>query len=183
MRAFLLALIAVATGIAAAACGSSESTTTTQSQTVASQRYGFQVNLTPYWNGQDAQADWDGKELPTLTDPAYFDYIDSQTTRELAVVSAPTGMGLAAWQAAMQASEKVEHNCSASSSAAQTTLGGEPALAWTAACQSGRNVNSLVALHGRHGYVVLLSNPIGESNRAEESRIFESIRRSFRFTR
>jgi hypothetical protein len=189
MRAFLPALIAIATGTGAAACGSSGSTTTTgpaPPQTLASQPYGFRVTLTPNWEEQDAQVDWNGKGLPDLSDPAWADFTDTVTGNELSVVSAPTGMGLAGFKAAMQAAELsspgASHKCSASSSAAQTSVGGESALEWTSACASGDHVNNLAVLHGTHGYLIVLATHPG-SNAAENRRVFESIRQSFRFTR
>ena len=73
--------------------------------------------------------------------------------------------------------------CLESSSAAQTSLGGEPALAWTADCSAGGyDVNKLAALQRTHGYIILLATP-HPSNAAENRRLFESIRQSFRFTR
>ena len=62
------------------------------------------------------------------------------------------------------------------------TLGGEPALAWTDACSDGYNVNKLAALHGRRGYMIFMLSPT-TNDEAVDRRIFESIRRSFRFTR
>jgi hypothetical protein len=72
--------------------------------------------------------------------------------------------------------------CSESSSAEETTLDGEPALAWTAKCSDGYDVNKLAALHGRRGYMILLASPTAHDD-AEDRQIFESMRRSFRFTR
>ena len=71
--------------------------------------------------------------------------------------------------------------CSDSSAVKKTTLGGEPALTWTASCSDGYDVNKLVALHGKHGYMIFLpSNATNDD--AVDRRIFESICRSFRFT-
>jgi hypothetical protein len=81
----------------------------------------------------------------------------------------------------MQAAE-VPHTCSASSSAAQTSLGGERGLAWTATCIDGCDLNKLGALHGTHGYIILLCNWRPE-NAAKRRRLFESVRPSFHFTR
>jgi len=186
MRAFLLALIAIATIIAAAACGGSYASTTTTTtgpappRTFASQRYGFRVTLPGDWSEQDAQADWDGKNLPAPDEPVGANFPDA-TGRELVVVSAPTGLRLAAFRAAMQAAE-VPHSCSASSLAAQTSLDGEPALEWTATCVDGDDLNNLAALHGTHGYMIFLANP-RPTNAGENRRTFESARQSFRFTR
>jgi hypothetical protein len=184
MRAVLLALIAIAMVTAAAACGSSGNTTTSgpaPPNTFASQRYGFRVTLpSGTWSVQDAQADWDGKHVPGLDDPVGANVMDVATGRELVVVSAPTRMGLAGFRAAMQAAE-VPHSCSASSSAAQTSLGGEPALGWTATCVDGYDLNNLAALHGTHGYMIFLASP-RPSNLPEDRSVIESIRQSFRFT-
>jgi hypothetical protein len=188
MRAFLLALLAIAAVTVAAGCGGSSTTTTRppKPQTFASQPYGFRVTLTPNWEEQDAQAAWDGKGLPDLSDPAWALFTDTVTGNNLAVVSAPTGMGLAGFKAAMQAallrSPGASHSCRASSSAAQTSVGGEPALEWTATCASGDHVNSLAVLRRTHGYLILVNTHPG-SNAAESRSFFESMRRSFRFTR
>jgi hypothetical protein len=181
MRAFLLAVIAIATGIAAAACGSSESTTTTQSQTFASQQYGFRVTLTQDWTQREPSMDWDGKELGGRDDPMWANLTEETTDRQLVVAAAPTGMTLAAFRAAMQ-SALVPLSCSAPSSPAPTTLDGEPALAWTETCTDGCDLNNLAALHGTDGYIIVMCS-LEPSNAAENRRIFESMRRSFRFTR
>ena len=72
--------------------------------------------------------------------------------------------------------------CSDSPSAKETTLGGQRALAWTATCSDGYDVNKLAALHGRRGYMILLASQTA-NDAVQDRRIFESIRRSFRFTR
>ena len=48
---------------------------------------------------------------------------------------------------------------SESSSARQTTLGGEPALAWTSTASDGYHVNKLATLHGARGYMIFLASP------------------------
>ena len=73
-------------------------------------------------------------------------------------------------------------NCRVSSSVEQTTLGGEPALAWTTKCGDGYDVNKLATLHGKRGFMMLFASPTAK-RKAEDRLIFESIRRSFRFTR
>lgn len=61
-------------------------------------------------------------------------------------------------------------------------LGGEPAMAWTWKCDGGQvDVNLLAALHGGRGHVVYLPSATANDD-AEDRRIFEGIRRSFRFT-
>jgi hypothetical protein len=186
VRVFALALIAIATVTAAAACGSSGSTTPTGQaprQTFASQHYGFRVTLPlGNWLGQDAQTDWDAKSLAGDNNPAFAVLTDAATDRKVIVASAPTGMALPEWRAAMVRARP--QGCSESSSAAQpSSLGGEPALTWTADCSTeGFDVIKLAALHGTHGYIILLATP-HPSDAANDRRSFESIRRSFRFTR
>jgi len=72
--------------------------------------------------------------------------------------------------------------CPVSSSVEQTTVGGEPALAWTTKCSDGYYVNKLATLHGKRGFMMLFASPTAKP-KAEDRLIFESIRRSFRFTR
>jgi hypothetical protein len=66
-------------------------------------------------------------------------------------------MGLAEWSAAMV--RAAPPACSDSSAAEKTTLGGEPALAWTATCSDGYDVDKLAILHRTRGYMVLLASP------------------------
>jgi hypothetical protein len=202
LRAFP-ALIAMAT-IAAAACGSTGSkpathatqaattqptatkaVTTTRSapppKKFISRRYGFRVTLAEGWSEQDARLDWNGKKLQGIASPAFANFTDRATDRTLVAAAAriPKMTGLAAWRAAMvRAAPAV---CRESSSVEKTTLGGEPALTWTARCSDGYDVNKLAALHGTRGYMILLASPTA-NNDAADRRIFDSIRRSFRFT-
>jgi hypothetical protein len=60
-------------------------------------------------------------------------------------------------------------------------LGGAPALAWTETCDPETvNSNKVAALHGGRGYMIYM--PSDAANDAEDRRIFEGIRQSFRFT-
>jgi hypothetical protein len=204
-RAFMLTLIAIATVAAVAACGSSGSkpaartteavaaqatitqpvTTTRPSaptQTFVSQRYRFRVALTADWSEADALVDWNGKKLEGLASAAFANFTDPTADRTLVAAAARVTKGtqLAEWRAAMV--RAVPSVCSDSSSAEDTRLGGEPALAWTAMCSDGYDVNKLAALHGERGYMILLASPTTNHD-ADDQRIFESIRRSVRFTR
>ena len=71
--------------------------------------------------------------------------------------------------------------CSDTSSVRETTLDGDPALAWTATCSDGYDVNKLAAVHGERGYMVFLPSMAANDN-AKDQQVFESIRQSFRFT-
>jgi hypothetical protein len=140
------------------------------------------VTLPKDWSESDAQVDWDGKMLQGIGSPAFANFADATTGRTLVAAAAPVANGtpLAEWRAAMV--RAAPSFCSESSSVEKTTLGGEPALAWTDACSDGYNVNKLTALHGKRGYMIFLPSPT-TNDEAMDRRIFESIRRSFRFTR
>jgi hypothetical protein len=204
-RSVPLALIAIATSAAGAGCGSSagkpaaqdtqaaptqptatKAVTTTRPAAAAaprkftSHRYGFRVTLTPRWSEKDAHVAWDGTKLQGLDSDQFANFNDPRTGRALVVAAAPVPkrMRLPEWRAAMvRAAPSV---CSQSSSASQKTLGGEPALAWTGKCSDGFDVRKLAALHGTRGYMLFLASPTAR-NDADDRRIFDSIRRSFRF--
>ena len=192
-RALPLALITTA-ALAAAGCGSTPAAQDRQAapahptatraaapQRFGSQRYGFRVTLTRDWAGTDAVSAWNGKKLEGMDSP-HFANFEGPTGRGLVVAAARVakGTGLAAWRAAMV--RAAPPACSESSSVETTTLGGEPALAWVAACSDGYHVNKIAALHGRRGFMVFLPSPTA-NGKTTDRRIFESIRRSFRFTR
>jgi hypothetical protein len=181
-RAFPLALIAVATVVAAAACGSGgePATQAAATQTFVSERYGFRVSLPEGWSGTDALVNWSGERLEGLSSPAFATFTDV-TGRTLVAAAArvPEGMELAEWRDAMvRATPAV---CPDPSSPEETTLGDEPALAWTHTCADGYDVNKLAALHGGRGYILFLAS-LTANDDAEDRRIFESIRSSLRFT-
>jgi hypothetical protein len=193
-RALALALIAT-TAVAAAACGSTatkpaaqhtQAVTTTppaaRSQKFVSQRYGFRVTLAKDWSEDDARIAWNGKKLQGLGSAAFANFTDPATGRTLVVGAARVANGtrLAQWRTAMVRAASVF--CTESPSAKHTTFGGEAAMAWTATCTDGYHVTKLAALHGTLGYIILLASPTANDN-ATNRRAFESIRRSFRFTR
>jgi hypothetical protein len=194
--------LVAAAALAAAGCGSTGSkpaaenaqseptrTTTTQAvttapvaapQTFTSQRYRFRVTLANDWSEHDATKAWNGKRLEGIGSSSFANFADPNG-RTLVAASARVAKGtrLAEWRAAMV--HAAPDFCAESSTAERTTLGGEPALAWTAACSDGYKVNKIAALYERRGYMVLLPSPTRNGD-ARDRRIFESIRRSFRFT-
>jgi len=191
IRAFPPALVAAA-ALAATGCGSSANEPAAQhapaataapaaaAQKFASRRYGFRVTLGKGWSGQDATQAWNGKRLEGIGSSDFANFTD-RGGRALVAAAArvPKATRLAQWRAAMV--RAAPDFCTESSTARRTTLGGEPALAWTAACSDGYKVNKIAALHGGRGYMVFLPSPTGTSA-AGDRPMFESIRRSFRFT-
>jgi hypothetical protein len=201
-RAFPLALMAIATVAAVEGCGSTGSKPASQAaptqptatkavatthpaapaQKFTSQKYGFRVALTEGSSEDDATVAWNGTKLQGLDSAAFANFTDRATNRTLSVAAAlvAPAMVLAKWRAAMVRAAPAF--CSQSSSAEQTTLGGEPALAWTAKCDDGYYVYKLATLHRKRGYMMLFASPTAKP-KAEDRLIFESIRRSFSFTR
>jgi hypothetical protein len=198
-RAFGPTLTAIATVTVMAACSSSGNTAATQAaptqptatpaattrvstpQEFVSKRYNFRVTLTQDWSDVDAIIDWNGETLGGIGSPAFATLADPTTRRTLMTAAAPVpaGMQLADWQAAMV--RGTSPLCSESPSTEATTLGGEPALAWTAKCSDGYDVNKLAALHGQHGYMLYLPSAATNDD-TEDRRIFDGIRQSFRYT-
>jgi hypothetical protein len=196
-RPFLLALIPIV--LLTAACTSSGDTNAqvgptqkatshavatprpaTAAKDFVSKRYGFHVTLTKAWTEADARSNWDGQKLHGLDAPDFANFTHSGYDRVLVTAAAPVakGMQLAAWRAAMV--RAAPSACTESSSATRTTLGGEAALTWTATCSDGYAVHKLAALHGKRGYMIFLTSTTA-SDKATNRRIFESIRKSFRF--
>jgi hypothetical protein len=159
----------------------SSTTTASEPHEFSSTRYGFAVTLPEGWSEVDASFDWDGKKLQTPGAPFFANFDDPTFKRTLMAASAtvPEGMQLADWQAAMVSGHLP--SCSEPSNVRQTTLGGEPALAWTETCDDGTvNSNKVAALHGGRGYVMYM--PSSAASDAQDRDIFEGIRQSFRFT-
>lgn len=196
-RALMIALIPIVILLAACsppgskpAAGTTTQPTATQSVTTmtpaavpqefVSKRYGFRVTLPKDWSGQDASEAWNGKLLEGLGSPAFANFTEPATDRNLMFAAAPVanGMRLDEWQAAML--RGTPESCTEPSVAEATTLGGEPALTWRETCSDGYEPIKIVALHGNLGYVFLLAPRTSNDNAVDQS-IFESIRQSFRF--
>jgi hypothetical protein len=200
--AFPLALIAATAVAATAACGSTASKPAAEDTQAApphatavsttppaappqkfiSQRYGFRVTLGKDWSEDDARIAWNGKKLQGLGSAAFANFTDPASGRTLVAGAARVAKGtrLAQWRTAMVRAASVF--CTESSSIKHTTFGGERAVVWTAACSDGYHVTKLAALHATRGYIILLASPTANAT-ANNRRAFESIRRSFRFTR
>jgi hypothetical protein len=156
-------------------------TATTMPKEFVSTRYGFAVTLPQDWSGVDASFTWDGKGLQSPGSPFFANVTAPAGQRTLMGASAavPKGMQLTKWQAAMVRAHL--SSCSNPTSVQATTLGGEPALTWTERCDSGTvNSTKIAALHGGRGYMIYM--PSAAANDAEDRRIFEGMRQSFRFT-
>ena len=150
-------------------------------QEFVSNRYGFAVNVPKGWSRYDAEAKWGGKSISGPGSLQFTAVADPSGSRTLmaAAANVPTGMQLAEWQAAMvRGTPKV---CSQSPSTETTTLGGEPAVAWTVKCSDGFDGIQLAAVHGDRGYVFYLASATANDD-AQDRQIFEGFRQSFRFT-
>jgi hypothetical protein len=83
-----------------------------------------------------------------------------------------------AWRAVVL--RGVAPGCVDAGSAKNDVLGGEPALPWSTTC-SGVHPVKMSLVHGTRGYVAIVE-PRGSSMDTADSRVFDSVRRSFRFT-
>jgi hypothetical protein len=179
---FRLALISIAMFAAAVVCGSSAGKPTAPPRTFVSKHYGFSVILTTDWTAADAVFDWNGNKLEGLASPDWARFNDAARGRTLVAAAARVAKRtrLASWRAAMV--RAAPSFCSDSKKYVKTMLDGEPAAAWTTRCSDGYDVYKLAALHGTRGYMILLGSRSTNGD-AQDRGVFESIRRSFRFTR
>jgi hypothetical protein len=185
----LIALVLVSAGCASPAtkAGSQSRPTTTVTTTptsgpheFVSKRYHFRLTLPQGWSGVDAQDVWDGKALQGQQSPAFADFADSNTERVFTIGAAPAvkGIRLTPWRAAVV--RGVATGCVDPRAAKNTTLGGEPALTWTTTCGDVHPVKFAV-VHQERGYAAIFEAS-GSTMNAADLAVFDSIRRSFRFT-
>ena len=164
-----------------APASTSTASVTSTPQEFVSNHYHYAVTSPQGWSDSDAIIDWDGTALAGPGAESFDDLADLASDRTLMTAAAkvPPGTRLADWQEAMvRATPGV---CAKPSTVRSTTLGGEPALAWTITCRDGYDVNNIAAVHGERGYIMYLPSATANDN-AEDGRIFEGFRRSFHFT-
>ena len=184
MQRLGIVVVLVSLALLDVACSSAGSTQASSAAPapwgLVSKRYDFRVTLTKAWDAVDAVADWDGKALESIDAPDFAKFTNATTGRTLMAAAAPIGAGtnLGTWRTAMVSA--LPSGCSNAKSASRTSLDGEPAMTWPAFCTDGLTVESVTALHGGRGYIVLLASPTGGGAAADHT-VFESIRRSFRF--
>jgi hypothetical protein len=142
--------------------------------------YDFAVTLPQTWHEEDATSDWTGLYVTGPGSQKFTNFADFADDRTLMVAAAPvaTGTQLADWKTTLIDGRPKE--CTNTPST-ETTIGGEPALIWTANCSDGFDAVMLAALHGDRGYVVYLPSATANDD-AEDQSIFDGIRQSFRFT-
>jgi hypothetical protein len=185
----LIALVTVTAGCASPATQAGSPPRSTPSATTTptsgphefvSKRYHFRLTLPEGWSGVDAQDVWDGKALQGQQSPAFADFADSKTQRVFTVGAAPVskGLRLTPWRAAVV--RGVAAGCVDPGTAKNATLGGEPALTWTTTCGEVHPVKFAV-VHGGRGYAAIFEAS-GSTMNAADLVVFDSIRRSFRFT-
>ena len=193
-RALILGLIPVV--MAAAACSSpapplplGPPVTTTQpagAYQFHSEQYHFQVTVPKGWTALDAESAWDGTDTQGPQSPQYASAIqwfqgtpDTQDLRDFAFGSKPVAKGttLAAWRAALVRTPGL---CPDAQTAKKVTLGGEPALVWTAKCPDLNPVR-IAVIHGTRGYFGIIV-PEGARIDAADRRVYDPILESFHFT-
>ncbi|MCU1472894.1 hypothetical protein [Amnibacterium sp.] len=185
----LIALVMVTAGCASPATKATSqprptptvtATLTSGAHEFVSKRYHFRLTLPQGWSGVDAQDVWDGKALQGQESPAFADFADSKTQRVFTIGAAPAAKGiqLTPWRAAVV--RGVRAGCVDARTAKKVVLGDEPALTWTATCGEVNPVK-FAFVHGDRGYAAIFEAS-GSSMNAADLAVFDSIRRSFRFT-
>jgi hypothetical protein len=167
---------------------SAQVSATTASTTAASgpkdfvsTRYKFRVTLPQNWVEFKAVADWPGTASSGPGSPQFDSYADPTANRTLMIAAAPVppGTQLEDWRAAMV--RGTPDVCPESSPPRKTTIGGEPAVAWTVKCSDGYDANIIAVLHGKRGYIFYMPSATANDD-AEDRRVFEDARKSFSFT-
>jgi hypothetical protein len=152
------------------------------SQRFTSDRYGFGLVLPSSWQTQRASTAWASGVLEGRCPSDWDCFSESSEARTLAIaaIDVPLSETLGRWQATIHASAPA--GVKDSDPPSETTLGGQPALAWTAASvDEGVNVIKLVALRGRRAYAVLFVSPMTTSPVADHA-VFDGIIGTFQFT-
>lgn len=169
----ILALVAVVATTAAAADAAS-------GKTFVSKRYNYSIVLPAGWTSSPASMRWQGG--PPFQDPPQVDLFDAADGRSFAVAarSLPRTTTLRRW-ATVYVGAALPSFCKRARGYRVTTLGGIPALAFTAHCEV-HDVNVELTVRRGRGYTFALASPSLYAD-AADSAVFERARRSFRFVR
>jgi hypothetical protein len=151
------------------------------SQTFTSEFYGYRIDLPSDWLVRAASTPWVSGELEDRCPSDWDCFSTAAYDRTLAVAAfdvAKKKTSLSDWHAAMN---RGTPSFCTDSSPNETTLDGEPALIWTAACASeGVNVIKLAALRGTSAYMFLFVSQADQSAEANQA-TFDSLLSTFRF--
>ena len=146
-----------------------------------SELYAFELVVPSRWQIRAASQAWASGVLEGRCPSAWDCFSDTTDGRTLAVaaIGIPENTTLEVWQAKIHRS--APSVCTDSDPSNETTLQGERALTWTAACVSeGLNVIKLAALRGTRAYMFLFASSATMSLESDQA-AFDSIVNTFHF--
>ena len=144
--------------------------------------YGFELVVPAPWQVQRASTAWVSGVLEGRCPSDWDCFSDTAGARTLAIaaIEVPRNTTLRDWQATIHAS--APPGVADSDPPRETMLGGQAALAWTAAsADEGVNVIKLVALRGTRAYAALFVAPTSLSLAADQA-AFDALIGTFRFS-
>lgn len=153
-------------------------------QAFTSDLYGYQLLLPAQWEGAAASTRWSSGAIEGMCANSGWDCFTDLSGNgrrlEVAAIQLAAGTTLEEWHAQIDATTPAI--CKDTDQGAETTLDGEPAIAWHATCaDEGLNAIDLVAIHGTRGFLVVLTTPKGLGIEDDEP-TFTSILADFHFT-
>jgi hypothetical protein len=172
---FAVAVVAAAAGATAHA---------TANTTFVSKMYGYSIVLPGDWVSRPASVRWTGGP-PVSTSREIDLYVRAADGRDVrvAAVTIPRSSTLRGWTRSFVDTVPAAVGCTTAGVLRPSALGGAPALRFEGRCASAAE-DFLMAATVRRGraYLFALVSPSSYSG-ASDRRVFETVRRSFRFVR
>ena len=159
----------------------SPTATEAASRAFTSDLYGFEIDLPSPWQIRAASTAWVSGRLEGRCPSRWDCFSDTTDGRTLAIaaIDVSENTTLEEWQAGIHRSTPTV--CTDSDPANETTLSGERALTWTAACVSeGLNVIKLATLRGTRAFMLLFASPRASGLESDQA-AFDSILSTFQF--
>src|SRR4051812_42471087 len=143
--------------------------------TFVSKRYGYSLVLpgsSSRWSAALATVNLSGSATSGAIHSSETDvFTDAETQRLYILAARPNQPNLHKWAKFVISIR--DPSCRAPHSLSNTTLAGEPALAFAWSCSIGRRGSMIAALHGGRGYFILVASPTTLS-RASDLRAFDA---------
>lgn len=167
--------------LALAGAGAGDAATGT---TFRSTQYHYSLTLPGHagsWRVTAAVVRWTVLDLEGLDSPAFDDLAQSQRGWNVAVAARTmrAGTTLRSWTTTVVG--LTPGGCERPRTVASTTLGNVSARIFRHTCSDGFDVTKVTAMHRGQGYIVLFASNAANTA-ASDRRVFEALRRSFRFT-
>lgn len=173
----ILTVAAVAAVVAAAADGAANTR-------FVSKMYRYSIVLPGEWMSRPASVPWTGGP-PRLTSPEIDLYVRASDGRAVTVSAVPVRRSstLRKWTRSFVDTAPAAAACTTRGGLRPSTLGGAPALSFEGRCSGAAHDFVMAAtVRGGRAYLLALVSPSSYSG-ASDRRVFETVRRSFRFVR